>query len=105
MLIGSKPGREKQGKEMKMKTVSLEIKEYDYWDGTIQCVHNDIYPTEWLGSTERTVRNFLAGGDYSEGDDNRTVEVSVVNGDDETYHASYSAPQIRRFRVRAATTK
>ena len=82
-----------------MKTISLQVKEYDLWDGCIACVNNDVYPATWLGNTERTVRNFLAGGDYSEGDEERFVEVYI--GD--RLHGTYSAPRIRRFRHRAGT--
>ena len=83
--------------------ITLRCKEYDKWDGCVQCVNNEIFAADWIGSTESTVRNFLAGGDYSEGGDDRTVEVSVVTGTEEKYHSSYSAPQIRRFKHRAGT--
>lgn len=89
--------------ETSTRTISLRLKEYDRWDGCVQCVNNEVFAADWLGSTERTVRNFLAGGDYSKGGEDRTVEVSIVAADGEQYHATYSAPQIRRFRHRAGT--
>jgi hypothetical protein len=85
------------------KIISLKVKEYDLWAGCIQCVNNEVFPADWLGDTESTVRNFLAGGDYSEGDENRRVEVSVITANVGQYHATYSAPQIRRFKHRAGT--
>jgi hypothetical protein len=82
-----------------MTTISLRVKEYDTWDGCSACVNNEIYTATWLGNTEKTVRNFLAGGDYSVGDDKRYVEVYVNC----QLHGEYSAPRIRRFRHRAGT--
>lgn len=84
-----------------MKTVTLRIKEYDRWDGCIQCTQNNVWVVDWLGGMERTIRNFLAGGDYSCGDEDRTVEVYVVSADGERHHATYSAPRIRKFNRRS----
>lgn len=76
-----------------MSNIELHIKEYDLVDGFSECVHAETYHARWLGRTERTVRAFLAGGDYSEGDDNREVYVTFRG---RTFR--YTAPQIRRFR-------
>lgn len=82
-----------------VRTISVQVKEYDKCDGCTQCVHNETYPATWIGSTERTIRNFLAGGDYSEGDGERYVEI-YIEGD---YHGIYTAPEIRRFKHREGT--
>jgi hypothetical protein len=81
-------------------TISIKLKEYDLWDGCTQCVLNETFPATWLGSTERTVRNLLAGGDYSEGSDNRYVEAYKADG---SYIGMYTAPRIRRFKHRTGT--
>lgn len=82
------------------KTIWVEVKEYDNVDGCTQCVQRGEFQATWLGSTEATVRNLLAGGDYSEGDgEKRYVEIEIGG----KYHGSYTASQIRRFRHRAGT--
>ena len=81
------------------KTIKLRLSENDLVDGCRECVHFGDYEADWLGSTERTIRNFLAGGDYSEGGSERHVEVSIGG----VVHGIYTAPQIRRFRHRAGT--
>lgn len=82
------------------KEVMVHLKEYDCVDGCTQCVQSDYYPATWLGSMEKTVRNLLAGGDYSDGDgETRYVEVFI----DGRWHGTYTAARIRRFRHRPGT--
>ncbi len=50
-----------------MKTIEIKVKEYSEHHGYADCVFHDDFTARWLGSTERTVRAFLAEGDYSEG--------------------------------------
>lgn len=83
----------------KMKTMELRVKEYDMVDGCSQCVHNECYQASKLKTTEATVRNFLAGGDYSEGTEDRYVEV-YIGGE---YHGLYTAPRIRKFSHKSGT--
>jgi len=77
-------------------TITLDIHEYNRVDGYTQSVQRDRYPADWLGTTEKTVRNFLAGGSY-DGSEERYVEVSIIKFGEIEYHGSYTAPQIRRF--------
>lgn len=81
-------------------TATEKTAEYDDVDGCTQCVQRGDYQATWLGSAEATVRNCLAGGDYSEGDgEKRYVEVAIGG----VYHGSYTASRIRRFRHRPGT--
>jgi hypothetical protein len=78
----------------KQTKTQLKLKEYDEWDGspgTSQCVHFDYHEIDDL--SDRTIRRFLAEGDYSEGGDERYVE--VYHG--ERLVATYTAPEIRRI--------
>lgn len=80
-------------------TLKVQLKEYDDVGGCTECVHFGNYDATRLATTEATVRNFLAGGDYSEGGSERYVEVYISGN----LHGTYTAPQIRRFRHRAGT--
>jgi hypothetical protein len=81
-----------------MKTIEIKVKEYSEHHGYADCVFHDDFTARWLGSTERTVRAFLAEGDYSEGGTERYVEVYIAG----KLHGIYDAPQIRRFRRQTA---
>ena len=82
-------------------TKKIRLDEYDLVNGLTECVHFDYYELPDL--SERTIKRFLAEGDYSEGGSERYVEVYF--GDDRI--GSWSAPEIRRSAaaIRAAAKR